>query len=114
MTSPGARRETPATGPDVDCSQCRLHVREDGRAGRRRSSASRQLEQPRSEPLFNRGNSRVADRQAHADLAFDLVDVGERNARGPVLMNAEPPLDPAHESTQGGIQAIAERSRTYE
>jgi hypothetical protein len=59
------------------------------------------LRQPRSELLFNRGNGSVTDRKTDADLRFDVIDVGEIDARGPVLINAEPPVDAAHESTQG-------------
>jgi len=43
-----------------------------------------------------------------------VFDVGELDARGAIVINAEPSLDPPHESTQAGMHAIAERSRTYE
>src|SRR4051812_42664559 len=98
MPSRAVPRGTPPAGPDVDRRPYGLRAPRGGRGERRRSSASGQPEQPRSEPLFDRGGGRVTDGEPHADLSIDFVDVRHLDPGGAVAIDAESLLERSHDS----------------
>jgi hypothetical protein len=59
--------------------------------------------------MFDGVNSCFVDRQAHPDISLNAGDIAEIDARRAVVIQAEPLLDPPHESTAHRVQPITER-----